>query len=120
MKNLTRQQFEEFTKHGSVRKPIGQTPIGEELAETALEFGLVNGYSLADICHFYAHMHRRQNGHHEVKLTDFEVLDTAYEHFVHDAVHFAGTVIAAAPKGRKRAVAKQTIAKKGTRPRAKK
>ena len=104
MKNLTRQQFEEFTKHGSVRKPTGLASPGEDLCESFFEAGVVNGYSLADICHFYAHVQRTITTVHDDECHEKQVLDAAYDKFVRDAAAFAGTLIDAAEGLKRRAV----------------
>ncbi len=104
MQNLTRQQFEELVKHGTIRKPTGQSPAGEDLCQTALEFGIINGYSLADICHFYAHMQRTMGPLRDAEPQEAKILDAAYDKFVQDIVAFAGTVIDAATGIQRRAV----------------
>src|SRR5438045_1458761 len=98
MKKFTRKQFEKLAQHGSVRKGTNKVIPGEDLCETWLEYGIANGYSLADMCHFYVHVQCKRNERRAKKLTQSKLLNAAHEMFVLDALVFGATIMEAAPK----------------------
>jgi len=51
---MERNKFFQLASEGKLHKATGKQLPGEEKAETPLKRGLINGYSLSDICHFYA------------------------------------------------------------------
>src|SRR5215472_10090505 len=51
---LTIEHFQALAEKGSLRKATETEMPGESIAECPFEFGVCNGYTLADICQFYA------------------------------------------------------------------
>jgi hypothetical protein len=98
MENLTRKQFKKLAKIGRIRQGTGQDAPGEDRCETWFEHGIANGFSLADICHFYMRSERLDNHDREEPLTRSEMVDAAYEQFVEDISYFNETIAEAAQR----------------------
>ena len=54
--SLTFKNFIYLTKHGSIRSN-NKTMPGEWIGKTGFELGVINGFTLADICYFYFKRH---------------------------------------------------------------
>ena len=101
MENLTRKRFKKLAKIGLIRKGTGQDAPGEDRCETWFEHGIANGFSLADICHFYLRHQRLENDDRNEPLTRTEMVDAAYAQFVEDVAYFNDTIHAAAQRSRR-------------------
>ena len=97
MKQFTRAQFKRLADRGKIHKATGMRVFGENLCESPVEFGVINGYPLADICNFYA---VRQGYGISRKIEGWsqkQALQAGYDKFIHDLVHFVGTALKQAP-----------------------
>lgn len=86
MKIPTRKQFVTLAAGGSARRTKGKNILGGDLYLNTLGCGLAEGYSLADICRFYAISNGCRRDQKKFGPADKEVLDRAYHYFVCDLV----------------------------------
>ena len=93
MKRFTTSQFKKLADAGRIHKATGNAAIGEHLCETPLEFGITNGYSLADICHFYRNYEEVTNSGRDKPLTATQVNKAAHQLLVMHLSHLAATAI---------------------------
>jgi hypothetical protein len=112
MKRLTTAQFKKLADAGRIHKANGKDVAGEKLCETPLEFGITNGYSLADICHFYRHFEQLKNSKRDKPLTATQVNKAAHHLLVTHISHFAASVIDCMPDFERRSAAGKPAAAK--------
>ena len=78
MGSPNKEQFDLLASKGKIHQALGKDLPGEKHVLTPIGWGLVNGYSNADIAHFYL---KRRGGHSDSAYQEFkDDLDAEREH----------------------------------------